>query len=150
MTDTTQPATEVGGDLGGTKITFNREPLSQQDIFAKSATMGAEIVWTLVAAVEADGDTPAEAAHYVGIAPWGRFILSRHAEAGTLLAYFENKAEIEHAGRDGSFNALISLSDCDSVAVAKASVMRKLLDGMNQSRRDDPLLDEAPPEEDLI
>lgn len=142
MTDETQA--QAGGSLDERPDEFTRPKLSQQDLFAKSSALGTEIDWTFD---EAAGETPAR---YVGTAPWGRFLLTRDATALSLQAYFENKAELEHPGEGGSFNALISLSDCDSIAVAKASVVRKLLDAMNQSRRDDPILDEAEPEPDLL
>lgn len=121
--------TVAGGDLSK-PTPFNRPLLSQQEIFTAATRLGAQIDWTF----------DEEAKAYKGAAPYGRFVLFRHPN-GTLAATFENIAEIETPGENDSFNAEIGLSDCDTVATAKASVTHKLVEALNQSRRDDPLLD---------
>ena len=139
MTDT-QPSApvETGGNLGTPNV-FKRDPLTQQEMYQIAAALGAQIVWTFEPAVEATDDLPGTPGQYVGTAPYGRFAILRDAGGG-LVATFQNKAELEHPGEGGSFNVGMTLPECPDVTAAKGAVTLRLVQSMNQTHRDDPML----------
>lgn len=147
---TESQSAQVVGAIGPSRE-FERAPLSQQEMYQIASALGAQIVWTFEPAVDATEDGPAKRAQVVGEAPYGRFVILRD-DLGGLVATFQNKADLETPGENGSFNVGMTMPEAQDVATAKGVVVYRLVESMNQTNRDDPMLviGQTTTEEDLL